>query len=137
MSKTMKRRLAGLLVWLQILALLVVAAPRTQAAAVQPVRNPVIEGTLRFGSFGFNLTDRISGIKIIVPNMQTLVQEIPGLSVLALVPIQKDQIIPVLVLAQHPIYSFGHIVLCCNGHYNFPLHDPPHSFLKNPLIPRF
>ena len=54
MSKTMKRRLAGLLVWLQILALLVVAAPRTQAAAVQPVRNPVIEGTLRFGSFGFN-----------------------------------------------------------------------------------
>ena len=45
MSKTMKRRLAGLLVWLQILALLVVAAPRTQAAAVQPVRNPVIEGT--------------------------------------------------------------------------------------------
>ena len=55
MSTSMRRSLAAVLVWLQILALLVFAAPPARAAEAQtPVRNPVIERTARFGSFGFN-----------------------------------------------------------------------------------
>lgn len=74
MLKPMKRSVAAVLVWLQIMMLLTVAAPQTlavedtaqpaqaaPAAAVMdaeteqqtPVLNPVIEGTVRFGSFNY------------------------------------------------------------------------------------
>ena len=54
MSKTLRRGLAVLLVWLQVIVLLAAAAPQVRAADVMPVRNPVLERTQRFGSFGFN-----------------------------------------------------------------------------------
>ena len=54
MSKTMRRGIAVLLVWLQVIVLLAAAAPQVRAADVMPVRNPVLERTQRFGSFGFN-----------------------------------------------------------------------------------
>ena len=57
MTKTNQRRVAVLLIWLLLFALLSGAAPRTFAvgqAAETPVRNAVREGVLRFGSFGFN-----------------------------------------------------------------------------------
>lgn len=71
MSKTAKRSIAMLLVWLQIVLLLTTAMPHTlavddtvqSAAATEsaatamatetPALNPVIEGTVRFGSFNY------------------------------------------------------------------------------------
>ena len=53
MSKTLRRSLSAFLVCLQIVLLLGFAAPTARAAAM-PVRNPVLERTARFGSFGFN-----------------------------------------------------------------------------------
>ena len=57
MTKTTQRRIAVLLIWLQLFVLLTAAAPHAFAlerAAETPVRNAVREGVLRFGSFGFN-----------------------------------------------------------------------------------
>ena len=53
MSKTMRRSLAAFLACLQVVLLFGFAAPAARAAET-PVRNPVIERTARFGSFGFN-----------------------------------------------------------------------------------
>ena len=72
MRKTSVRRtIAALLVWLQISVLLVCAAPRAYAADAKalPVRNPVRERVLRFGSFGFtgDLEHQRDGIDYVLP----------------------------------------------------------------------
>ena len=71
MRTTTKRGIAVLLVWLQIAALVLLSAPHARAAgrAETPMRNPVIERTVQFGSFGFtgDLEHQRDGVDYVMP----------------------------------------------------------------------